>query len=69
MSARRIDTDSRRNRTAVDFRVASEEAEREFLNAVFASFVEKKDEPQTLVRRMIQRRWIARQRDERRRGH
>ncbi|MGE5344461.1 MAG: hypothetical protein ACM3JH_00765 [Acidithiobacillales bacterium] len=69
MSARRNDTVRRKLSTPVDFRVASEEAEREWLNTIFTSFVQKSEEPRTLVQRMVQRRWIARQRDERRRGH
>jgi hypothetical protein len=69
MSARRNDTARRRIGTPVDLRVATEEAEREWLNTIFTSFVQKREEPRTLVERMVQRRWIARQRDDRRRGH
>ena len=69
MSARRNDIVSKRTRTPVDFRVASEEAEREWLNTFFTSVAEKKEEPEALLDRMVKRRWIARQRDERRRGH
>ncbi len=68
MSARRKDAAYPSIRTPVDFRVASERAEREWLNTIFKSFVQKNEEPRTLVERMVQRRWIARQRDERRRG-
>ncbi len=68
MSARRKDAVYSMTRTPVDFRVASEKAEREWLNTIFTSFVQKGEEPRTLVQRMVQRRWIARQRDERRRG-
>lgn len=69
MSARRNDTARRRIRTPVDFRFASEEAEREWLNTFFRSFVEKREEPKSLVARMVERRWIARQRDTWMRGH
>jgi len=72
MSARRKDAKDafeKKFRTPVDSRVASEEAEREWLNTFFTSLVEKREEPRSLVARMVERRWIARQRDARVRGH
>ncbi len=61
------DAATKSHMTYVDLRIRREEADRERLRALFASFGEGQEDPRFLVKRMNERKWIARLRDARRR--